>query len=50
MIKVWFIKGVGSGIGAGTAKATLEVCDSVVATERNLGKSADESQAKEAVE
>jgi NAD(P)-dependent dehydrogenase (short-subunit alcohol dehydrogenase family) len=38
MSKVWFITGVGSGIGAGIAKAALKAGDRVVATARNLDK------------
>jgi NAD(P)-dependent dehydrogenase (short-subunit alcohol dehydrogenase family) len=38
MSKVWFITGVGSGIGAGIAKAALMAGDRVVATARNLDK------------
>jgi NAD(P)-dependent dehydrogenase (short-subunit alcohol dehydrogenase family) len=38
MSKVWFITGAGSGIGSGTAKATLRSGDRVVATGRNLEK------------
>lgn len=38
MSKVWFITGVGSGIGAGIAKAALKGGDRVVATARNLDK------------
>jgi NAD(P)-dependent dehydrogenase (short-subunit alcohol dehydrogenase family) len=38
MSKVWFITGVGSGIGAGIAKAALIAGDRVVATARNLDK------------
>ncbi len=38
MSKVWFITGAGSGIGAGTARATLRAGNRVVATGRDLGK------------
>src|SRR5580704_16223765 len=38
MSKVWFITGAGSGIGSGTAKATLRSGDRVVATGRNFEK------------
>lgn len=38
MSKVWFITGVGSGIGAGIAKAALKAGNRVVATARNLDK------------
>ena len=38
MSKVWFITGVGSGIGAGIARAALKAGDRVVATARNLDK------------
>jgi NAD(P)-dependent dehydrogenase (short-subunit alcohol dehydrogenase family) len=38
MSKVWFVTGVGSGIGAGIAKAALKAGDCVVATARNLDK------------
>src|SRR5882762_4620799 len=41
MSKVWFITGAGSGIGAGTARAALNVGDRVVATGRNLDKVRD---------
>jgi len=38
MSKVWFVTGVGSGIGAATARAALQAGDRVVATGRNLDK------------
>jgi NAD(P)-dependent dehydrogenase (short-subunit alcohol dehydrogenase family) len=38
MSKVWFITGVGSGIGAGIARAALKAGDRVMATARNLDK------------
>jgi NAD(P)-dependent dehydrogenase (short-subunit alcohol dehydrogenase family) len=41
MSKVWFITGAGSGIGAGTAKAALELGDRVVASGRDVAKIRD---------
>jgi NAD(P)-dependent dehydrogenase (short-subunit alcohol dehydrogenase family) len=38
MIKVWFVTGANSGIGAGVAKAALKAGDQVVATGRNMDK------------